>query len=146
MYPLRLRRCVGTSGTDVAFYLDTSALVKLVVAEPETGALRDWLGQTDRQPVAGDLVRTELMRAVRQVAPDRLVRVRQVLDGLILLELETSVFVEAGRVEPAELRSLDALHVASALSLGDDLQGIVTYDERLAAAAEANGVPALAPA
>ncbi|MEM9656224.1 MAG: type II toxin-antitoxin system VapC family toxin [Actinomycetota bacterium] len=146
MCPVCWRHFVGTSGTDMAFYLDTSALVKLVVAEPETDVLREWLVEADRQPVAGDLVRTELMRAVRRAAPDRLVRVREVLDGLILLELETSVFVEAGRLEPAELRSLDALHVASALSLGDDLQGIVTYDERLATAAEANGVPALAPA
>ncbi len=146
MCPVRLPPCVAASGTEVAFYLDTSALVKLVVAEPETEALRGWLGVEDRQPVAGDLVRTELMRAVRRVAPDRLVRVREVLDGLILLELGTSVFVEAGRLEPAGFRSLDALHVASALSLGDDLAGIVTYDERLAAAAEANGVPALAPA
>ncbi|MEM9615001.1 MAG: type II toxin-antitoxin system VapC family toxin [Actinomycetota bacterium] len=128
------------------YYLDTSALVKLVVAEAETDALREWLGEEDRRPVASDLVRTELMRAVRRVAPDRLVRVREVLDGLTLVELSTSVFHEAGRLEPPELRSLDALHLAAALSLGDDLDGIVAYDDRLVAAAEAHGIPALGPA
>ena len=130
----------------MAYYLDTSALVKLVVAEAETEALRQWLGEEDRRPVAGDLVRTELMRAVRRVAPDRLVRVREVLDGLTLVALSTSVFHEAGRLEPPELRSLDALHLAVALSLGDDLDGIVAYDDRFVAAAEAHGIPALGPA
>lgn len=130
----------------MAYYLDTSALVKLVVAEPETDALREWLGEEDRHPLASDLGRTELMRAVRRVAPDRLVRVREVLDGLTLVELSTSAFEGAARLAPTALRSLDALHLAAALSLGDDLDGIVTYDDRLVAAAEANGIPALGPA
>ncbi|MEM9610146.1 MAG: type II toxin-antitoxin system VapC family toxin [Actinomycetota bacterium] len=129
----------------MAYYLDTSALVKLVVAEAETDALQGWLDADDRHPVASDLVRAELVRAVRRGAPDRLVRTRQVLDGLTLLGLPASVFESAGRLDPPELRTLDALHLSSALTLGDDLDGIVTYDDRLTAAAEANGVPALSP-
>ena len=130
----------------MAFYLDTAALVKLVVAEQETAALRAWLGETDRDPVSCDLVRTELMRAVRRAAPDRVVQARAVLDTLTLLEVTTAVFEEAGRLDPAVVRSLDAIHLAAALSLGDGLQGLVTYDERLADAARANGVAVVAPA
>ena len=133
------------SGTEVAFYLDTAALVKLVVAEQETPALRAWLGVADRDPVSCDLARTELMRAVRRAAPDRVVQARAVLDALTLLEVTTAVFEEAGRLDPAVVRSLDAIHLAAALSLGDDLEGLVTYDERLAEAARANGVAVVAP-
>ena len=130
----------------MAFYLDTAALVKLVVAEQETPALRAWLGEADRDPVSCDLARTELMRAVRRAAPDRVVLARAVLDALTLLEVTTAVFEEAGRLNPAVVRSLDAIHLAAALSLGDDLEGLVTYDERLADAARANGVAVVAPA
>ncbi len=130
----------------MAFYLHTAALVKLVVAEQETPALRAWLGQADRDPVSCDLARTELMRAVRRAASDRVVQARAVLDALTLLEVTTAVFEEAGRLDPAVVRSLDAIHLAAALSLGDDLEGLVTYDERLADAARANGVAVVAPA
>ena len=130
----------------MAHYLDTSALVKLVVAEPQTGALRRWLAEADRAPVACDLVRTELTRAVRRSAPELAVRARQVLDGLTLVQVAPSTFEAATRLEPASLRSLDAVHLASALELGDDLEAVVAYDERLAAAAAANGLTVLAPA
>jgi hypothetical protein len=129
----------------VAHYLDTSALVKLVVAEPETTALRSWLRAADRQPVASDLARTELLRAVRRIAPKRVLRARAVLDSITLTEITASLFEEAGRLEPPSLHSLDALHLAAALDLGDDLEGLVTYDERLAEAAALNGIPVTAP-
>ena len=85
------------------------------------------------------------MRAVRRSAPDRVVQARAVLDALTLLEVTTAVFEEAGRLDPAVVRSLDAIHLAAALSLGDDLEGLVTYDERLADAARGNGVAVVAP-
>jgi len=129
----------------LAHYLDTSALTKLVVAEAETKALRAWLRTEDRQPVASDLVRTELQRAVRRAARDRLVRAREVLEAVTLLQLTPAMFEEAGRLEPATLRSLDAIHLAAALDLGDDLDGLVTYDDRLADAARLNGIPVIAP-
>ncbi len=129
----------------MAVYVDTSALVKLVVAESETAALRSWLENDDRDLVACDLVRTELMRAVRRSVPDRVLQARAVLDSIILVEVSTNVFEEAGRLEPSVLRSLDAIHLAAALDLGDELEGLVTYDDRLAAAAEANGVIVVAP-
>ena len=129
----------------MAYYLDTSALVKLVVAELETPALMAWLTAADRAPVSCDLARTELLRAVRRVAPHRAVQARTVLDSVTLVEVSTAMFEEAGRLEPALLRSLDAVHLAAALALGDDLEGLVTYDERLADAAEINGLPVTAP-
>ena len=129
----------------MAFYLDTSALVKLVVVEPETVALRAWLAERDRGPVTCDLTRTELARAVRRVAPDRMSRVRAVLDVVVLSKVTTATFEAAGRLEPDELRSLDAIHVAAALELGDDLEGIVAYDRRLASVARTNGIAASAP-
>ncbi len=129
----------------MACYVDTSALVKLVVEEPETEALRAWLAAADRSPVSCDLARTELLRGVRRAAPERLVRAREVLDAITLVTVRTAIFEQAGRLDPPALRTLDALHLAAALDLGDDLEGVVTYDERLAQAARANGLPTIAP-
>ena len=125
--------------------LDTSALVKLVVAEPETPALRSWLADEERTPVASDLARTELMRAVRRTLPDRAVLAHDILDAVTLIRLAPPVLDMAGRLAPTTLRSLDAIHLATALSLGDDLDGFVTYDDRQADAARANGVKVVAP-
>lgn len=127
-------------------YLDTSALVKLVVAEAETEALRVWLAGRTGEAASSDLARTELLRVVRRVAPDRLERARRVLDSVTLIALSTDTFEEAGRLAPATMRSLHALHLAVALRLGDDLDTVVTYDDRLADAARLNGTAAIAPA
>ena len=129
----------------MAFYIDTSALVKLVVGETETVALRSWLQAADRDLVACDLARTELMRSVRRVVPDRVLQARSVLDAVTLVDVTAAVFEVAGRLDPVGLQSLDAVHLAAALDLGDDLEGLVTYDDRLAEAAIANGVPVGAP-
>ena len=130
----------------MAFYIDTSALAKLIVVETESEPLRDWVAREQRDLTACDLVRTELRRAVRRVAPDCVARSRVVLNSITLTSVTPAIFEEAGRLEPASLRPLDAIHLASALDLGDDLEALITYDERLAAAAEANGVTVLAPA
>lgn len=129
----------------MAFYLDTSALVKLVVTEPETRALRAWLRRGQRTTISSDLARTELMRAVRRGAPNRIARAREVLDSLELIVLDTALFESAGRLDPEILRSLDAIHLAAALELGDDLEGLLTYDNRLGAAARSQGVAVHAP-
>lgn len=129
----------------MAHYLDTTALVKLVVSETETVALREWLAAAERVPVSCDLARTELLRTVRRAAPEHVVHARAVLDSLTLIDVTTSIFEEAGRLDPTSLRSLDAVHLAAALSLGDDLDGIVTYDERLAQAARSNAILVTSP-
>lgn len=130
----------------MAYYLDTSALVKLVVAERETTALRSWALAEGRVLVSSDLARTELVRAVRRVRGDLAVRAREVLDSITLIRMTAAVFDEAGRLEPLSLRSLDAAHLAAALSLGDDLEGCVTYDAKLAEACKLQGVAVAAPA
>lgn len=93
-----------------------------------------------------DVARTELFRAVRRTAPELLVQARAVLETVTLLSVTAALFDAAGRLDLVELRSRDALHLAAALELQDELDGIVGFDERLAAAAAANGIPVAAPA
>jgi uncharacterized protein len=73
-------------------------------------------------------------------------RARAVLGSITIVAVTADILEQAGRLEPGTLRALDAVHLAAALVLGDELEGVVTYDDRLADAAEANGVPAIAPA
>ena len=129
----------------MAFYLDTSAAAKLVVAEPASEALASWAAAHETQVIASDLLRTELLRATRRAAPDRMQRARSVLDALTLFNLTSATFERAATLDPEELRSLDALHLAAALELGDELDGIATYDDRIAAAASLYGVAVIAP-
>ena len=129
----------------MAYYLDTSAAVKLVVEERGSAALRRWLVAAVEPVISSDLLRTELLRATRRAAPEQVRQARLVLDSLGLLTLSTAVFERAGDLEGELLRSLDAVHLAAALDLGDDLDGIVTYDERLAEAATSHGIEVIAP-
>lgn len=129
----------------MAYYLDTSAAVKLVVEESGSKALRRWMANASTPIVSSDLLRTELLRATRRGAPDQMQQARAVLDSLVLLTLSTSLFDQAGTLEPDLLRSLDALHLTAALDLGDDLDGVITYDDRLASAAVALGIVVIAP-
>jgi predicted nucleic acid-binding protein len=129
----------------MAYYVDTSAAAKLVVTERHSAAMLSWAREHDGELVSSDLLRTELLRAVRNTSPSRLRRVRQVIESMTLLKVRTDVFERASELEPAALRSLDSLHLASALDLGDDLQGLVTYDDRLAAGAGAHGIEVITP-
>ena len=125
-------------------YLDSSALVKLAVAEPESRALRRYLSR--RQPLASSaLARTELARALMALGPEALARGEEVLRRVQLLRVNDRVLHDAGRLQPPELRSLDAIHLASAKALGPAVKQIVTYDERLAAAATASGWTVASP-
>lgn len=124
-------------------YLDTSALAKLVVAEDESGALFQWLSEQTESGevlVSCDIARTELLRLTRRLAPDRMTRARDVLDSVTITTVTTALFEAAGRLDPPELRSLDALHLAAALDLGDDLDVMACYDQRLAEAARSQGI------
>lgn len=129
----------------MAYYLDTSAAVKLVVEEVGSKALRTWLMTAKEPIVSSDLLRTELPRATRRSAPDHVQQARMVLDSIVLITISTTLFEHAGTIEPDLLRGLDALHLAAALDLGDDLDGIITYDDRLSSAAMALGIPVVAP-
>ena len=129
----------------MAYYLDTSAFLKLVVSEAESRGLRKWATADGMVLVASDLLRTEALRAARRHSPAALLQARTLLDGVALMALTPDICERAAELDPSILRSLDALHLASALALGDDLHAVVTYDERLAAACAAHGVAVLAP-
>src|SRR5271170_5768648 len=119
-------------------FVDSSAIVKLAVAEPESAALRRHLAR--RQPlVSSALARTEVARALMPSGPEAVARGELVLRRIHLVRLNDRVLSTAGRMTPAELRSLDAIHLASARHLGLPVRQIVTYDERMADAAKACG-------
>lgn len=127
-------------------YLDSSALVKLVLPEAESDALSEVLAAWPIR-VTSELARIELIRATRRATshPATVQRAEEVLAGLHLLRLEGEILGEAARLEPWSLRSLDAIHLASALSLGTDLGAIVIYDSKLASAAALHTLLVLSP-
>ncbi|AGZ53449.1 type II toxin-antitoxin system VapC family toxin [Mycobacterium kansasii] len=118
-------------------YLDTSALTKLLIAEPETDELRNWLTvHTDQGEFAATsaLSRVELMRVVaRQGESGQAERARYLLDGLDILPLTAPVINLAETIGPATLRTLDAIHLAAATQIKRELTAFVTYDHRLLA-------------
>ena len=118
-------------------YLDSSALVKLVVAEPESSVLADFLrGWSER--VSSAVALTEVPRALRRAgfgASERR-RSREVMARIALVDVDRRILVAAAALDPPALRTLDAIHLATALAVREDLETIVTYDRRLAAAAE----------
>ncbi len=121
-----------------ATYLDSSAIVKLAAKEPESAALRRYLSR--RRPlVSSALARTEVLRALLPAGSDAVARGREVLARLDLLRINDRVLESAGIMHPPVLRSLDAIHLATAAQLGTDLGPIVTYDEQMAAAARQLG-------
>lgn len=119
-------------------YLDSSAIVKLAVQEPESAALRRYLRR--RGPyLSSALARTEVLRAVLPVGAEAVAAARDVLARLDLVRVNDPVLELAGTLQPAELRSLDAIHLATVQRLGEDVSELVVYDERLADAARALG-------
>jgi uncharacterized protein len=119
-------------------YLDTSAIVKLIVDEPETGVLLSALGRwPDR--VSSVIARVEVHRALWRAGASRAVhgRAAAVLAGLVLIRVDEPVLTRACAFKDSRLRALDAIHLAAALTLGDDPDAFITYDARLARAASA---------
>ena len=119
--------------------------MKLVVDERESSALRDLL-ERDPDQLASAIVEVEVVRAVRQVAPELVPQAQRVVSQLAVVEVTEPIRMQAALLDPVRLRSLDALHLATALEVGDDLDGIVTYDTRMAGAAKSFDLAVLAPA
>jgi predicted nucleic acid-binding protein len=127
-----------------ALYLDSSAIVKLAVAEPESAALRRYLRR--RKPlVTSALARTEVARALLPLGPDAVRRGLEALRRLELIRVSDRVLADAGTMMPAELRSLDAIHLATMQQLGTGLARVVTYDDGMSAAAATMGRSVVAP-
>jgi len=127
-----------------ATYLDSSALVKLVIAEPESASLRRHLGR--RRPlVSSALARTEVLRALLDEGPEATGRAHALFGRIDLLRINDRVLDSAGTLRPSHLRSLDAIHLASALQLGTDLGTFVSYDQRMLDAARHLGIKIASP-
>lgn len=124
-------------------YLDASAIVKMVSREPETPDLIDAV-RHDPSLVSSSLSWTEVVRAVRRAGGDA-DRAGSVLAGIALVPIDDGVLRAAASLTPLSLRTLDAIHLATAMTLASDLAGLVTYDVRLAEAAIAAGLQILAP-
>lgn len=128
-------------------YLDSAAVVKLVHAEPESQALRDWLDErAETGWVSSVLVEIESFRALARHAPAAVARLHPVLDQIELIDLSPRIRILAQTVQPLAVRSLDAIHLGTALHARPMLTSFVTYDKRLLDAAVAAGLPASAPA
>ena len=126
---------------------DSSALTKLVVREPETAPLRAWLAAREEAAwSASSLTRVEVVRAVARSQATAVPTARRLLAGMDLVPITRDLLETAADLRPPSLRSLDALHLATALSLGPVLDAFVVYDERLAQAATDAGLPVVAPA
>ena len=127
-----------------ATYLDSSAIVKLVVEEPESTALRRYLRR--RRPlVSSALARAEVLRSLLQEGDVGVARGRAVLGRIDLIRITDRILGAAGVLMPLDLRSLDAIHLASAQLIGSDLGQVVTYDRRMLAAAQQLGLKVASP-
>ena len=128
----------------VGTYLDSSAIVKLVIYEPQSGALGRYLRR--RGPLMSSaLARTEVLRALLEEGDAGLARGRDALRRVDLIRVNDRVLNAAGTLLPDDIRSLDAIHLATALYLGDDVRQIVTYDDRMTSAAAGLGLRTAAP-
>lgn len=123
------------------FYLDASAAVKLVISERGSTDFRSWIAREDPDLISSELMRAEVLRACRRHSPDALSAARDRMDAVTLIDLSRDIVMSAAFLDPPELRTLDSLHIATALSVGDDLGGVLTYDDRLADGCRAYGLP-----
>lgn len=127
----------------MVWYLDTSAFLKLVVAEEESEAMRAWYA-THGPCWSSQLLRTEAHRAAMRLEIDQGL-LSEALDMVTLILPSVTTFLSAAKLMPSTLRSLDALHLATALELGSDLEGLVTYDARMAEGARSAPTQVVTP-
>ncbi len=127
-------------------YLDSSALFKLVIDEAETAALRDFLRDRPAQlRVASALVRTEVVRAVARRNPGAVLSAVHAVAKITTIPVTVDMLDAAAALEPPLLRTLDAIHLAAALTFRRTLTAFVAYDDRLSDAARQAGLPCMRP-
>jgi predicted nucleic acid-binding protein len=124
-------------------YLDASAIVKLVRWEPETAALVEDV-RRDPEVVSSALAWTEVIRAARR-ARRGAARAVAVLEGIAMVPIDDGILRGAAELAPTTLRTLDAIHLATASSLREDLDAVIAYDHRLLAATRRQGLEARSP-
>ena len=138
-----LHDCAMASA-EKAIYLDSSALVKLAVVESESAELRRYLRRR-KALVSSSLAKVEVGRALLPFGREAVSRGEAVLTRIDLIRISDRVLVNAAQLQPSGLRSLDAIHLATAELLGDELARVVTYDDRMASAATLAGMVVIAP-
>lgn len=126
-------------------YADTSALVKLVIDEVESESLNRYLIASGFQLTSSVIAEVELLRTIFRVERNRIGEARELLDEMILLPLTTDVKHLAASVKPESVRSLDAIHLATAQEIQADLHALVSYDNRLLEAAGSVGIDTVSP-
>jgi predicted nucleic acid-binding protein len=127
-------------------YLDTSAIVKVVVTESESAALVDWLNdKSDSAWVTSVIGRIEVIRAANRVGHATAAAARRLLESIDTLVLTDAIVTLAESIGPPELRTLDAVHLATAQIYRPNLDAFCVFDRRLFAAAEAQQLPVVAP-
>jgi predicted nucleic acid-binding protein len=127
-------------------YMDTSALVKLVVAEHESLSLQSFLRERGEDSLfSAALARTELIRAVAPNGAQAIADARNLLSSLDTVVLTRQLLDDAGTLQPVPLRSLDAIHLVAAQRAGDTLRAVVTYDARMLSAAADLGIETVSP-
>jgi hypothetical protein len=128
-------------------YLDSSALVKLALTEPESAALTSYLGErTDQALVSSALHRAEVLRAIWRAEPGALPRAQRLIRRIALVSLTHVLLDNAATAPPGSLSTSAAVHLASALTIREDLTAFVCYDKRLCGAATSAGLPVVSPA
>ena len=137
-------RRIALTTAEPLVYLDSSALVKLVIDEGETPALRQYLTARPAQ-ASSALAKVELVRNVRPYGDLAMIRARRLLQQLRLIAVDDALLDDAARIAGPTLRTLDAIHVAAARAILLDLEALVTYDRRMAEAARALGIEVASP-
>jgi uncharacterized protein len=127
-------------------YLDTSAALKLVIPEAETPALEMWIAERAGVPrVSSRLLRIEMLRSIARNAPGRVSRANVILSSIATLSID-DIAPTAEVIGDRTLRSLDAIHLATAHEVRTELTAFVCYDKRLSDSARMLGLPVEAPA
>jgi predicted nucleic acid-binding protein len=129
----------------VPAYLDSSAAVKLVFDESESEALQVYVGSSPRW-ASSALIRVELLRAAKRLDARRVGRAYELLGSISIREIDDEILDRAAEISPLNIRTLDAIHLATATLMGPNLEVLVTYDRRMIEAAQLYGLPIASPA
>lgn len=130
---------------DRVVYLDSSAIVKLIIPEVGSEALRAWLADRPLRATSA-IARTEVLRAVRPEGSVAITAARAIFLAVDQVSIGESILEAAVLLPPTTLRTLDAIHLATAVSIGEDLAAVVTYDRRMIEGATSLGLPTASPA
>ncbi len=128
-------------------YLDSSALVKLALAEPESPALTRYLAErADNALVSSTLHRAEVLRAIWRTAPGALPRAQRIIRRIAVVSMSHDILDNAATLPPSGIGTTAAIHLASALAIKRDLTAFISYDKPLLDAAGEAGLPVISPA